>query len=397
MTDPLRKKLTLTVINTMSVNTTVWDTEIRGFCARRQKGPAITYTVKTRVQGAIRWLRIGKHGYADGHPEGHIWTPETARKQAIRLLADPTLADKAPPPPVDSTRFDVVADQFLATHGAKKKPRTLEEYARLIRLYLKPAFGDRPIAAIDRPAVYAAHVQWQEHKRAANHALAVLSKLMSWAEDQGLRPEGSNPCLKIDRYEENHRERYLTVDELGRLGAALDQAEADGIASLPAIAAIRLLIVTGARLSEILTLEWGYIDFERQIAFLPDSKTGKKPLSLNSAAVDILTSLPRLDGNPFVIPGHVTGQRLINIQKPWRRIRALAGLDALRIHDLRHTFASHAVASGASLPIIGRQLGHRQPVTTQRYAHLADDPVRQMTETTGQKIMDAMRRKHVAS
>lgn len=184
--------------------------------------------------------------------------------------------------------------------------------------------------------------------RAANHALSVMSKLLTWAEDQGYRPEGANPCQRVQRYRENKRERFLTKDELAKLGKALDKAEAEHIAGPYAIAALRLLIFTGARLNEILTLQWSHVDLERKMIFLPDSKTGQKPVTLNQPAIDILKALPRFANNPYVIVGHRYGSHLINLQKPWQEIRALAGLETVRIHDLRHTFASVAVATGNS-------------------------------------------------
>lgn len=213
---------------------------------------------------------------------------------------------------------------------------------------------------------------------------------MSWAEDQGYRPEGSNPCRRIQRYKETHHDRFLQPEELARLGTALEQAEAINLVGSFPLAAIRLLIFTGARLSEILTLKWSYIDLDCRMIFLPDSKTGKKPLSLDDPAIEVLTALPRFTNNPYVIVGNRHGSHLVNLQKPWRTIRALAGLDDVRIHDLRHTYVSVAVANGGSLPVIGRQLGHSQPQTTQRYAHLADDPVRQLAQATGAALASSL-------
>ncbi|MCB1483721.1 MAG: site-specific integrase [Hyphomicrobiaceae bacterium] len=382
----LRKKIGVAIIQALPVNTTVWDSDIRGFCARRQRSEAVSYLLKCRVDGRIRWFTIGQHGQpAD---DGQVWTPDKARKQAIKILANPSAFDK--PPPAKDLTFEAVAAQFVANHGKKIKASTLKEYSSLLRMYLLPALGPKRITAITRADVSNAHSSWNHVPRAANHALSVLSKIMTWAEDQGYRPEGANPCQRVQRYKENKRERFLTKDELARLGAALDQAEAEQLAGPYAIAALRLLIFTGARLNEILTLKWSEVDLERRLIFLSDSKTGKKPLALNAPAVDVLTSLPRFANNPYVIVGHRYGSHLVNLQKPWQQIRAVAGLDTVRIHDLRHTFASVAVASGGSLPVLGRQLGHSQSQTTQRYAHLADDPVRQLTEATGETLASAL-------
>ena len=158
-------------------------------------------------------------------------------------------------------------------------------------------------------------------------------------------------------------------------------------AQIPFImAAIRLLVLTGARLNEILTLQWEWVDFDAQCLRLPDSKTGAKTICLNPPAMQVLADIPRLENNPFVICGGKPGAHLINLQKPWRRIRKLAGLDDVRLHDLRHSFASIAVASGMSLPLIGALLGHSQPQTTARYAHLSDDPLKKAVKTVGDKM-----------
>jgi integrase len=213
---------------------------------------------------------------------------------------------------------------------------------------------------------------------------------MRWCEDIGYRPEQSNPCRGTKKYTVSKRERFLSAEELRRLGDVLAQVEKDSGASLFAVAAIRLLILTGARLNEILTLKWSYVDLHRGLILLPDSKTGKKSIRLNEPAIKVLTRLPRLRGNPHVIVGQVDGGHVVNLQKTWRHIRALAGLDDVRIHDLRHSFASVAAASGASLPMIGKLLGHTQPKTTARYAHLADDPLHQLKRKVGNAIVEAM-------
>jgi integrase len=153
-----------------------------------------------------------------------------------------------------------------------------------------------------------------------------------------------------------------------------------------------LLVFTGARLSEILELEWGWIDFERGEARLPDSKTGAKTLHLPAPALAVLADLPRVEGNPYVIVGQVAGARLVNLEKPWRAIRKAALLDDVRLHDLRHAFASVAASSGMGLPIIGKMLGHTQAATTHRYAHLASDPVKAAAATVAGKIAEAMQR-----
>jgi integrase len=215
--------------------------------------------------------------------------------------------------------------------------------------------------------------------------------MLNLAEEWGLRCDGSNPCRHVKKYREEKRERYLTDAELQSLGAVLVNAQADAADRPFAIAAVWLLILTGARLSEILTLKWSHVDVDNGVLRLPDSKTGPKLIYLNSAAIALLRTIPRLEGNPYVIVGKRPGARLVNLQKVWRRLRAQAGLDDVRIHDLRHSFASVAVGSGMSLPMIGKLLGHTQPTTTARYAHLGADPMRAASNLVGTKIDSLMR------
>ena len=182
------------------------------------------------------------------------------------------------------------------------------------------------------------------------------------------------------------RERMLSAQEFGRLADALEASSR----SPYALAAIKLLAFSGARLSEVLNLKWEWVDFERGEARLPDSKTGAKTLHLPAPALAVLADLPRVQGNPYVIVGHIRGARLVNLEKPWRAIRKAAGLPNVRLHDLRHAFASVAASSGMGLPIIGKMLGHTQATTTHRYAHLASDPVKAAAATVAAKIADAM-------
>jgi integrase len=206
-----------------------------------------------------------------------------------------------------------------------------------------------------------------------------------------LRPNSSNPCRHIEKFRERKHERFLTEAEFERLGRALAAAEREMLTTPWIIAAIRLLILTGARLSEIRTLRWAEVDVERRMLRLGDSKTGKKTIHLSDAALEVLASIPRLPDNPYVICGERPGTHLVNLQKAWRRIRRLAGLDDLRIHDLRHSFASVAAAQGLSLPVIGALLGHSQPATTARYAHLAQDPLARANAEISGRIVTALK------
>ena len=181
----------------------------------------------------------------------------------------------------------------------------------------------------------------------------------------------------------------LSAAELARLGGGL--AGIQSAARLTSVAAIKLLIFTGARKGEILGLKWEWIDFERGEVRLPDSKTEAKILIyLPPPALAVLAELPRIAGNPHVIVGQKAGTQLVNLEETWRPIRATAGLDGVRLHDLRHAFASVAASSGMGLPIIGKMLGHTQEATTHRYAHLASDPVKAAAAAVAGKIAAAM-------
>ena len=214
--------------------------------------------------------------------------------------------------------------------------------------------------------------------------------MMILAESWGYRPDASNPTRHINRFAESKRERFLSEDELGRLGAVLARAEREGTESKAAIAAIRLLAVTGCRRGEILSLEWSHVDFENACLRLAQSKTGPKIVYLAPAALEVLQGIERQDRNPYVIVGREPGTYLANLSKPWGRVRKLAGLDGVRLHDLRHGFAAVGAAGGLSLPVLGKLLGHTQPATTARYAHLVGDPLRKAAAQVGGQIAAAM-------
>lgn len=274
----------------------------------------------------------------------------------------------------------------MADHGARLKPSTRAEYQRLLKGAIVPALGTNPIRHIDRSDVTRFHNRLKDTPRKANFALAVLSKLMSWCEMEGHREINSNPCRLIKKYRENARQRFLTDAELDRLGGVLSDLEEGQEETVFVTGAIRMLLLTGARLGEILPLEWRHVDLQRGHITLPDSKTGQKIIFLNATSLELLGRLPRVDGNPYVFVGHRPGGHIINLQKPWRRIRALAAIEDVRIHDLRHSFASVAAAQGASLQLIGRLLGHATQQTTQRYAHLVADQVRAANEDVGKRL-----------
>jgi len=364
----------------------IWDIEVKGFGVRAQRGGSKSYIVHYRAgtgRGApLRKLTIGKHGAP--------WTAETARKEARRLLglveggADPAAAKIA------RKEAPIVADlveRFLSEHAqAKRKASTARVYRGLFDRIVLPALGKRKVADVTRADIAKFHHDNRTAPYQANLIRAMLSKMFNLAESWGLRPDGSNPCRHVEKFREHKRERMLSAEELARLGDALAAYEG----SPYAVAAVKLLVFTGARLGEVLGLLWQWIDFERGEARLPDSKTGAKTLHLPPPALAVLADLPRFEGNPHVIVGQKLGAALTDLQTPWQAIRAAAGLDNVRLHDLRHAFASVAASSGMGLPIIGKMLGHTQAATTARYAHLASDPVKAAAATVAGKIAAAM-------
>jgi integrase len=283
-----------------------------------------------------------------------------------------------------------LCDKYLAEHVAlRNKASTARDACRIVETRIRPALGGIKVADVKRADVIKWHNSMKAIPAEANRCLAYLSKMMTLASrDWNLRLD--NPVSGVSRYPEVRRARFLSDEEFNRLGATLDQAEKYGAESLAVVAAIRLLALTGCRHAEIKTLKWEHVDFAKSCLRLPDSKTGAKVVHLADAAIDVLKKIPRVDGNPHVIPGAAPGAHFVNLQKAWVRFKNAAGLPDVRLHDLRHSFASVAVAEGMGLPVIGKILGHAQQTTTQNYAHLAADPVRLATEAIAVKISAAM-------
>lgn len=440
------KRITKRQVDALKPGSLLWDGAVRGFGVRCQQSAKV-YVLKTRVRGKQRWFTIGKHGAP--------WTVEKARERAEKILGQ--VADGKDPA---KERADAKDQPTMADLCA----RYLEEYAKEhkkkssaatdtsnINNHVLPLLGGEFIVDVTRADIDRFKRSVKDGKTAkdrgperrggaavrggagaANRCLALLSKMFNLAERWGWRPDGTNPVRHVDKYPEGKRERYLSEAEIAAIADTLKGVEkTDG----PFIvAAVRLLLFTGARLGEILSLKWEYVSLEGARLTLPDSKTGKKVVYLSAPALDVLANLPRIEGNPFVICGHKEGAALVNLQKPWARIREKAtiklwnnderfaalvkeltpedgeplladieaaakkrkltlprGIMDVRIHDLRHTYASIGASGGLSLPMIGKLLGHTQAATTARYAHLADDPLKAANEAIGQQIAAAMR------
>ena len=358
-----------------------WDADLPGFGVRIRSSGRKYYVAQFRADGRMRRITLGRHGAVP---------TETARRRAMAAISeakgggDPAAARdarrKAPTMKQLGKRF---LEDYVPDHC---KPSTAYEYGRSVKFFIEPRIGKRKVRDIKRSDIAELHHALRETPYQANRTLGVLSKMFSMAEVWGWRPDGSNPCLHIKRYKEEKRERFLSAEEFARLGKVLDETLRDGSETRSAVVAIRLLMLTGCRLSEIQKLKWEHADLEAGELRLPDTKTGGRAVPLAPSAVRLLESLPRDEDNPWVIAGRKPGSHLTDLQHPWRRIREKAELDDVRIHDLRHSFASRALALGEGLPMIGKLLGHTQVQTTARYAHLARDTVKASAARIGDSI-----------
>jgi len=363
-------------------DTVWWDGELTGFGVRVRASGRRNYVVQTRIRGRLRWFTIGPHGPLSA---------DEARGRALEILAlarkgvDPREAE---PARTDSHAVSALARRFLEEYvPVHCKPSTAAQYRRMTARFVEPAIGGLAVAEVQRRDIADLHYAMRKTPYQANRTLGMLSKMFSLAEVWNWRPDGSNPCRHVRTYREHKRERFLSEAETARLGAVLRELE-DEMPS--AVAAIRLLLLTGCRMSEIRDLRWAYVR-EGWIE-LPDSKTGGRIVPLGPEAQAILASIPREANNPWVFAGRYPGTHRSDLQKPWRRIRKHAGLEDVRLHDLRHSFASRALALGESLSMIGKLLGHTQVQTTARYAHLARDSIRnaaaRITGSIGTDLLD---------
>jgi integrase len=387
----------------------LWDPDLKGFGLRVEPSGAKSFIVRYRAGGGgraapKRFVSLGRYG---------ALTPDEARKQARAVLAaaaggsDPA-GDRAKHR--SAPTLAELATAFMEEHvNKKRKAKTAENYQHVISRYLIPELGRRKAQDISPSDLARLHGRLSDRPSMANRVIAVASSMFSWGPTFGFVPRGFNPAADLEKYQEDPRERFLRTAELERLGAALRLAESEGLPwnvneqkaskHLPkgirrtvlgphVVAAVRLLLFTGCRLREILHLRWEEVDLERGMLHLPDSKSGKKSVILNASALTILDTLPR--SGEFVIAGEVPDRPRSDLNKPWNAIRRAAGLDGLRIHDLRHSFASVGAGGGLGLPIVGKLLGHRNAATTERYAHLDADPLRQASERIAKRIEAAL-------
>lgn len=382
----------------------LWDNALTGFGVKAYRSGRKTYVAQFRQHGRSRRVDIGEHGRL---------TPDEARSQAKRILGDAERGidlakDRREARAIKTLREAVGA--FLDGKEGKLAPGTLAQY-KICFDHVLPSLGSRRLSDLKTSDLAQLHRKMAKTPRAANHMLAAVSALWGWLAKRKEVVSADSPAKGVDRFAEEGRERYLTSDELTRLGAALREAETVGLpwsverqdAKGPrneankrtkldssAVAAIRLLLLTGARLREILRLEWSMVDLERGMLHLPTSKTGRKSIIVGAGALSLLASLPHIDGSSFVLPGRDPKKPRADLKKPWASVCRAAEIEGVRIHDLRHSFASVGAGGGLSLPVIGALLGHASPDMTARYAHLANDPARRAADSINATISAAM-------
>ena len=323
-----------------------WDRELSGFGVRVYPSGAKVYVVQTRAGGKSRRITIGRHG---------LVSAEQARRKAAMVIAsikagqDPgrngsLLATAAGPTLAE------VAERYMREHVAVRcKPATARGYRHALDKVLLPTFGAVPLERISRDQVATLHYRLHRTPNMANCVVETLSRLFHMADAWGIAPEGGNPCRFVEKFPDRSCERFLSEGEFRRLGRVLGELEAEGRVSPGAVAAFRLLMLTGCRRNEILTLRWEDVDLDAGELRLRDAKAGPRSVALSPAARKVLAALPRLPDNPWVIAGARPGSHFSNLNGRWLVVRTRAGLEDVRIHDLRHSFASRALALGESL------------------------------------------------
>ena len=376
-------KLSKRTIDALSVergDKVFWDRQLPGFGIRVHATGRKIYVAQARTPGGLpKRAVIGR--YVE-------MTTEAARRRAaeivdlIRRGEDPV----PPPEPKEPTVADL-AERYMEAHvKVNCRPATVATFGRLLRKYILPELGQLKLAEVDRSHVSALHYRLRDTPSQANQAVGVFSKMFKLAVAWGMTPARPNPCRSVKRYTQRGCERFLSAEEYARLGRALFEAESEGVLMAAAVAAIRLLLLTGCRRNEILTLRWDDVDRTAGELRLRDTKSGPRRVPLTPAVDRVLARIPRLEGNPWVIAGEKPGSRLKRIDPLWHCLRERASLEDVRLHDCRHSFASQALATGEGLPLIARLLGHKTVMTTVKYAHLARDTERASAAKVGDSI-----------
>ena len=368
---PKRSELTISkrAVDGLSVegkDAAFWDRELPGFGVRVYPSGSKIYVAQSRGPAGIRRVSLGRHGEI---------TADQARKRAGAAIARIKRGeDPVPGPPERALTVGDLAERYMEAHvGVHCNAHTQGIYGGSLRNHILPALGGMAVASVGRAEAAALHYGLRETPRAANRALMVLSKMFTLAEAWGLAPPGGNPCRFVLRYKEGRRERFLTEEEYRRVGRALCALETEGPVPARAVAALRLLMLTGCRLGEVLTLKWSDVDRKVGELRLPDAKTGARMVPLTPPTLQVLSGIARVRRSPWVFAGSRPDRHLSTLTEYWHRVRERAEVEDVRIHDLRHSFASRALAVGESLTMIGRLLGHTDVGSTARYAHLARD------------------------
>ena len=364
-------------------DTVFWDRDLTGFGVRVYASGAKVYLVQTRGPNGTRRVTLGRHG---------VLGAAEARRQGALAIAR-TKAGEDPVPERTAARRRIgptvvaVAARYMEEYVAVRcKPATAKIRRNAIRNHIVPRLGKLPLAAVGRDHVIDLHHRMSDIPIQANIVIITLSHIFMKAENWAIVPEGTNPCGSVILYRETRRERFLTDSEFARIGRVLDEAPKIGGASWGAVAVVRLLMLTGCRRGEILSLRWDDVDLDAHELRLRDAKTGARIVPLSPSAVRVLVSLPRTADQEWVIPGRRAGTHMQKVGNAWRLLRLRADLPDVRLHDLRHSFASRALALGESLPMIGKLLGHRRIETTVRYAHLARASVHEAAERVANSI-----------
>jgi len=356
-----------------------WDDELRGFGVRVYPSGQKAFVLSYRAQGRKRLMTIGSYGVqtldqARGEARRHLVDVERANVDPLetrkRLAAGETMAD--------------LCEAYLERH-AKLVKRSWRDDERRIKGRIIPKLGNVKVSAVKRADVAALHTKiGRTAPYEANRVTALMSKMFSLAEAWGFVDDGHpNPARGIEKYNEQKRDRWVTQDELPRLAQAINAEP-----NVYTRSALWLYLLTGARKSELLRAEWAHVDGQRAELRLPETKAGRvHHVPLSAPALAVLEQIPRMEGNPHVFPGRRRGRCLVNIEKPWRRVRSAAGVADVRLHDLRRTVGSWLAQAGNSLHLIGRVLNHSNTSTTAIYARFAQDHVRDALERHAQLVL----------
>ena len=373
MAQPFRRPLSNRAVDALEVgrDRVIWDTALSGFGVRVYSSGRKVYVAQGRGPEGTRRVTVGRHGAVSAGEARRRAEAALARIRAGEEPSLPAAARNASGPDVAE-----LADRYFREHVALRcKPGTVRLYRHVVDKHVLPTLGHVPVAALGREQVAELHYRLRKKPVTANQAVGALSRMFNRAEAWGMVQPGGNPCRFVKPYRERRRERFLTEDEFRRLGRTLDRMETEGDLPATVAGAIRLLMLTGCRSGEILHLRWDDVRLQDSEIRLRDSKTGPRAVSLSPGAVRVLAGIPRVPGIPWVVPGRSPDAPLRHLTHHWYKLRKRAGLDDVRIHDLRHSFASRALALGEDLTMIGKLLGHSKIQTTARYAHLAREGV----------------------